>query len=169
MLDRLPQAAQDELQQTLVDIGLDLLAAERRDVPKDTGFLYRNLTAVIDRLRLRVGLIGVAARSKSALRAARRSGNPDPRNYGDAFYGRFVNFGVRAQTVIVRRRKASLKRMRSGQKRLGRARELKETWTMHVNARAAVPFITGQVFLQNRMAQRVADFWSRSLAKAGAR
>jgi len=165
-LDALPVAARGELQELLVDIGLDLLAAERRDVPKDTGNLYRTLTAVIEELRVRVGLIGAAARSRSALRRARKSGNADPRNYGAGFYGRIVNFGRRAQTVVVQRRRRVNGALRSSRGRK-RAEDIAATYTMHVRARAAVPFITGQQFLQNRLAQRVANFWASALARTG--
>lgn len=91
--DFLPEAAKEQMGVEVAIIARDVLGAQRRDVAKDTGLLRGALTiqAQIERLRARVGLLG-----KNGRGAGRRIGN--------AFYGRFVEFGRRAQTVVVTRR-----------------------------------------------------------------
>lgn len=151
LLGAIPDAAREQLAGGIETIASDVLAAQRRDVAKRTGALAAGLSLdlQIDALRARVGLLGTAARSASAKRRALRQGRAVGRNYGDLYYGRFVEYGRREQVVNVRRGSNG------------------RPYRMHVSALVARPFVhvdRPEIDVE----QRLADFWSGVLAKAGA-
>lgn len=108
MFEALPNAAEHELQDMMGRLGRDILAIQRERVARATGALAAGLSSqlLVDEkvLRLKVGLLGVPVTSKSARRRARKSGSGDPANLGAVYYGRFVEFGRMAQTVLRKRR-----------------------------------------------------------------
>lgn len=164
--DRITKAAEEQLGVELGIIGRDLRDIQRADVPEDTGALKSRLSVelVLDQLRVRVGLIGLFKSSASTKRI-----------YGDAFYGRFVQFGVKAQTITVRRKRNISTKSKPGQQllrerkwRRGKAVEkLVKTYSYAMPARKAQPFIFVPK-AQEYAAQRLADFWDQTLSKAGA-
>jgi hypothetical protein len=144
LIDKLPEAARKELGSELPAIGQDILAAQRADVAKQTGALSAGLSVqyLVDQLRLRVGLIDLKG-SRAKL-----------------YYGRFVEYGRKAQVVLARRRRVG-----------GRvvARALAASYTMRVTALAPRPFV--QVVrpdLDTKIANRLANFWSSSIDRAAA-
>ena len=162
MFDRLPDAAREQLGVELAIIGRDILAQQRAAAPKGgTGYLEAGLSLALylDNLRIRVGLLGLKR-------------NRSKRNYTDRYYGRFVEFGRSAQTVLVQRRKRVLVggsnrgilRSSRGRKR---AEDIVATYRLKVKARDPRPFVqlpdAGAI-----AAQRLADFWSGTLNRAGA-
>lgn len=148
LFGRFPQAAEQELGAKLGEIGRDVLAAQQRDVAKRTGFLETGLSIqlLIEQLRVKVGLLGLSKRSKY-------------------FYGRFVEFGRRAQTVLVTRH---LKRTVRGNGRNSKRRVSYEgqPYSLRVRAMAARPFVHVDR-PEIRAEQRLADYWSKVKAAAG--
>lgn len=163
--DRIPEAAREQLAVELGLIGREVLQLQRATVAKDTGALAGalSLAVQVDRLRARIGLIGNAVTSRSALRKQRRTGR-ELRNVGGFFYGIIVEVGRKAQTVIVERRA----RTRAG--RRGRAEQVASTYALRVKAAAPRPYIrtADAPAVQSVVASRLANFWSETLAKAGA-
>lgn len=163
--DTIPDAAREQLGVELAIIGREFRDLQRGAAPADTGALKGALSVwlMLDQLRVRVGLIGMRNR-----RSRKRS-------YGDAFYGRFVEFGRKAQTVLVQRRRRVVADMGDGvQKRILRtsrrrklASDIVTTYSMKVKARAPHPFIFVPK-AQETATQRLANFWSETLARAGA-
>jgi hypothetical protein len=88
MLARLPEAAQEQIGVEMAIIGRDVLAAQKRDVAKATGQLEAGpVAAVADRAAPGEG----------------RACSASPGGRAKLFYGRIVEGGRRAQTVIVQR------------------------------------------------------------------
>lgn len=172
-LHGLPIAAAHELADLIGRVSRDVSAAQQEATPSVTGHLRGGLTVQLltERLRARVGLLGIKGgrRSKAVL--------------GDRYYGRFVNFGRKAQTVLVTRR---LKRRVTGNGRNGTKRRviyegastrlrrrgpnkgtaIGSPYKLRVKARAAREFVHLPA-AQAIAAQRIADFWSRVLPAAG--
>jgi hypothetical protein len=151
LFSRVPDAARAEMAEVLEFAGDDLLAGQRADVPKATGFLASTLAVriLIDELKVRVGLF----------REGRRAGQ------SDNFYGRIIEFGRKFQTVTVQRRRrvGGVLRTRRGRKR---AEDVVAIYSLKVKARAPRPFIfTGRV---GRVEQRLANFFSAVMSRAGA-
>lgn len=174
LFDGLPAAAAHELADLIGRVARDVSAAQQEAAPSDTGHLRGGLTTQLltERLRARVGLLGI-----NGGRAARAA-------LGSRYYGRFVNFGRKAQTVLVTRR---LKRRVTGNGRNGTKRRviyegastqlrrrgpnrgtaIGSPYKMRVKAKAAREFVHLQA-AQAIAAQRIADYWSRVLPAAGA-
>ena len=163
--DSIPKEAEEQLGVELAIIGREYRDQQRAAAPEDTGTLRGALSVwlMLEQLRVRVGLIGT------------RNRRSKKRSYGNAFYGRFVEFGRKAQTVLVQRRRRVLADVGDGvQKRILRtsrgrklAADIAKTYSLKVKARAPHPFI----FIPNAQeiaTQRLADFWSQTLARAGA-
>lgn len=163
--DTIPKAAEEQLGVELAIIGRDMRDMQRAASPHDTGTLRGALSVwlMLDQLRVRVGLIG------------QRNRRSRKRSYGDAFYGRFVEFGRKAQTVIVQRRRRVRAHIGAGEhknilrtsRRRKIAADIVASYSMKVKARAPHPF----VFIPNAQeiaTQRLADFWSNTLARSGA-
>jgi hypothetical protein len=168
MLGRLPEAAREQVGVEMALIGYEVLRAQKRDVDKHTGALAAGLSLQLelDELRVRVGLIGMKARSKSALRAARKSGRAPGESFGDLYYGRFVEFGRKAQTVLVERRKRVDGKLRLGPGRRKRAEDIAKTYSLRIKARAPRPFVHVDR-PEIRAEQRLANFWTEVLGKSG--
>ena len=168
MLDALPVAAKHELADLLGKIGRDVLADQRAHTPSDTGNLRAGLSLQLltNQLKVRVGLLGVAATSKSAQRRAQQAGGGDPRNLGDIYYGRFVEFGRSAQKVVVTRRRAGApKVLRNGRKRL---EDLIKPYVLTVKPMAPRPFVElPDADLDQAVDGRLAAFWDKTLDDAG--
>ena len=168
-IERIPNAAQYEFADMLGKLGRDILAAQRARVPRQTGTLAAGLSAQLEvesYVRLRVGLLGAPATSKSAFRRWQQRGGSEPRNLGDVYYGRFVEFGVSAQTVVVQRRRRvdGQLRTRRGRKRV---EDIVKTYSLRVPQQQARPFVNlPDPELDALPAQRTADFWARTLDRA---
>ena len=164
-LDRLPSAAHEEMAVELAIIGRELSAAQHQDVAKDTGALDQALSfqLVLDRLKVRVGLLrgGRAAGSFNGRQRKAIAGGP--------FYGRFVEFGRKAQTVLVTRRLK--KRTLKGNNRNGNRRRTiyqGKPYKMRVKAMAPRPFVL-QPMLEQVADAHLADFWANVLDRTGVR
>lgn len=178
LLDHLPQAAEDELAVEMAILGREILAAQQADVAKDTGKLSSALTLqlLLDRLKIRVGLIGQAARTFNGGSYKAKTGGP--------FYGRFVEFGRAAQTVVVTRR---IKQRRLiGNNRKGNTRQtiyggaskrlrrrgpnagtpIGSPYKMRVKGKAGRPFVA-QPLLQETASSLLSDFWANALKRLG--
>jgi hypothetical protein len=177
LLTQLPQAARDELADELDRLGDQLLASMKADVPKDTGALASRLSKSFSRraLRLRVGFVGKKAYAPvTSMRLNRRKKKLD-QFVGKQFYGRFVEFGVRAQTVSVQRRRrvsvdtgggkqARILRTESGRKV---ASDVVSTYRMKVKGVGARPFIfTKRTDLRRAVNGRLREIWDGVLSRA---
>lgn len=166
LLGALPAAARHELADEIGRIGRDVLAAQQRDVARDSGELQAGLSLQLltDELRVRVGLLNTRpGRSK-------------------LYYGRFVENGRRAQTVLVTRHlkrkvrgngKTSARRMayeatghRLRKRGPNAGTPVGSAWKMRVRAMGARPYV-----YKDRpeidVAQRLADYWGRTIDRAG--
>lgn len=150
VLGAVPEAAKEELGVELAIIARDALSIQQAAAPSDTGALRAGLSLqlLIQRLTVRIGLIG--------LKGGRAS----------LFYGRIVNFGRRAQTVLVQRRRRVNGQLRSSRRRKVAA-DIAATYPLKVRPRAAVDFIgaPGVAFERDALG-RLAEYWSRVLARA---
>jgi hypothetical protein len=149
LFGNIPKAAHDELVVELNLIGKDILDAQKRDVAKRTGDLEAGLSlqVMIDELRARVGLL-IKGRS-------------------NLFYGRIVEFGRRAQVVLVQRRRRVGGKLRLGPGRRKRAEDVAATYSLRVKALPPRPYV--HVARPELMAEeRLATFWSQVLTNAGA-
>lgn len=167
-VERLPNAARFEFADMLGKLGRDVLAVQRARVARQTGQLAAGLDAqleVEEYVRLRVGLLGKPGTSGSALRRHQQGGG-EPRNLGAIYYGRFVEFGVAEQTVLVHRRRRVNGQLRTyrGRKRV---EDIVKVYAMNVKAQPARPFVNiPDSALDQLIAQRTADFWARALDRA---
>jgi hypothetical protein len=156
LLDAVPEAAREELAVELAIIAReDILPEQRRLVAKDTGHLESGLGIQLDleRLRVRVGLFGIGS--------TRRGSHDDGR-----YYGRFVNFGRKAQTVRVERRRRVKGRLRASRGRK-RAEDIAARYKLRVKAAAARPFIQVPGAEASAL-KRLETFWAAVLARSGA-
>jgi hypothetical protein len=167
LFGRLPNAARDQLGVELAIIGREILAEQRQQVAKDTGALSAGLSLwlMLEQLRVRVGLIGL--RGSSRVSPSKRAKG---RNYGNLFYGRFVEFGRRAQTVLVqRRRRVATRTSNYGILRTSRGRkvtaDIVSTYSLKVKARDPHPYIKVEG-AQDIAAGQLAEFWSRTFGRA---
>lgn len=168
LLGNIPDAAREQLGVEMSIIAREVLAAQQRDVPSDTGALRGGLKidGLLQELRLRIGLIGVTATSKRALRRAQKAGQGPGESFGSRYYGRFVEFGRRAQTVLVQRRRRVDGRLRSRSRRK-LAEDVAATYSLKVKAMAPRPYVHKDR-PEIRAEQRLAEFWAQVLPKAEA-
>ena len=151
----LDDAAREELGVELAIIAREGLQAQQAATPRLTSALASGLSLKLelDKLRARFGLLGL------------KSGR------ARLFYGRFVNFGRRAQTVLVERRRRvnGQLRLEPGRRRK-RASDIVKRYSLRVKARAPVNFIDapGRDF-ERLAAGQLAEFWSRTVDRAGGR
>lgn len=154
-LDRdVPNAAREQLSVEMAIIGREVLAAQRADVAKDTGATEAALTLqlLVEQLKVRIGLI-----KGSSSRGSR-----------NGFVGRLIEFGRKAQTVVVTRR---LKRRVRGNGRYGTKRRViyeGKPYTLRVRAMAPRPFIA-QPELRDAAEQHLSEYWQKVLTRAGGR
>ncbi len=173
LFGQLPDAAEYELGVEMAIIGREILAAQHADVAKLTGALDAALALqlLLDRLKIRVGLLAKGGRG-------RRAGQGGP------FYGRFVEFGRSAQTVVVTRR--IKKRRARGNSKNGNTRRIEyqgastrlrrrgpnkgtpigSPYKLRVRVRQAHPFVA-QPLLQEAADLHLSDYWAKVLALAG--
>jgi hypothetical protein len=149
LIERLAPAARDELGELLNTLGGAIQQEQRALAPERTGKLKLAITwqAVVAKLQLRVGLLN--------------------KSNGDAYYGRFVHFGRKAQTVLVQRRRRVGGNLRTLNRRK-RSEDISATYSLHVRARAASPFVVMDAQTERTVDTALADFWSRALGRAGA-
>jgi hypothetical protein len=169
LFGNIPQAAREQIGVEMARIGYEILAAQRSDVAKATGALEAGLSVQLQlaELRVRVGLIGIKARSRSALRSAQKQRRAPGESYGDLYYGRFVEYGRRGQTVLVQRRRRVAGQLRTqsrGSRK--RAADIASTYSMKVPAMAPRPFVHVDR-PEIRAESRLASFWSTVVAAAG--
>ena len=180
LLRQLPDAAREGIADILDVYGDKQLAAMRADVPVRTGELKRRLSKRFSRktLQLRVGFVGkrdngpisrkVTVRS-NVVRGGRRK-IPDQFSQ-HAFYGRFVEFGRKAQTVRVTRRAKLLRITGNNRSAANRRRNVygAGVYTMRVKAMAARPFVfKKRPGLRGELRERLRTYWDGVLADAGA-
>jgi hypothetical protein len=182
LLDQLPSAAHEELAVELALMARELSAAQHADVAKDTGELDAALTyqLLLSRLKIKVGLLsgGRAGYTFNGRQRKALAGGP--------FYGRFVEGGRAAQTVLVTRR--IKKRKVRGNGRNGTTRRViyktpkrrlrrnsspnrgsfvGDPYKIRVKAQAARPFVA-QPLLVEVAESHLSDFWANALARTGA-
>ena len=173
-----PTASQKEMVVELAIVGRELLGAQHHDVAKDTGELDAALSmhVIADGLKVRIGLLRGArdARTFNGRKYKARSGGP--------FYGRIVEEGRHAQTVLVTRRvkKRRINGNGSTSKRvvtyLGDRKRKRpasspnagtyvgDPYKLRVKARAAHPFIAQPVLMEAAYLH-LADFWANALTR----
>jgi hypothetical protein len=157
LFDTLPKATEQEIKVDLPKIAADVLAAQKQEVPIHTGDLWRGLSIQVlnGGWKIRVGLVGSTSRATGKT------------SYG-LYYGRFVEFGRRGQTVRVQRRRRIAGRLRSsrGHKLAG---DIVASYSMKVPAAAARPFVYSAAAEGAALtgAENLADFWDNVLARAG--
>jgi hypothetical protein len=139
-----------------------MLAAQHAAAPQATGALDAalSLQLVLDRLRVRVGLL-LGGRD-----AKRVNGRSFKARAGGPWYGRIVEFGRRAQTVLVTRHLTVL--AKRGNNRNGDTRRTifaGKPYSLRVKAMAPRPFVRLPL-LEEVATSVVADFWAKTLAKA---
>lgn len=177
LFDRLPTEAHEELLVELGLLGREILQQQQADAPvgeargnRIPGFLRGSLSLALDgqKIAVRVGLI--AGKARKAI---------------DAYYGRFVEFGRSAQTVVVTRR-IKKRRIRGNGRTSARTVEYQGAgrrkrpasspnagtlvgtpYRLRVRARAPHPFVA-QPLLQETAELALADFWSKVLTRTGA-
>lgn len=122
LFDVLPQVVKDQITALLGEASVAILADERSAAaPARTGKLESSLTVqdMASELRARIGLMGAGAKS--------------------AWYGRVINFGRKAQVVIVQRRRiGAAKTLRHRRKRI---EDIGATYALHVTALPARDFV----------------------------
>ncbi|BBC72919.1 hypothetical protein AEB_P2051 [Altererythrobacter sp. B11] len=149
LVERLPEEERGRLGYLLAEFAVEISAAQKSALSSQThgtGYLGQGLDAevMLDQLRMRAGLL--------SLRKGRNS----------RYYGRFVEYGRRAQNVRVIRGTSASKRSATSRRRRAAGRALRKPYTLHVKAMPARPF----VYLPDteaRIDRRLAQFWSEAL------
>ncbi len=180
LFDHLPTAAHEEMAVELGIIARELSAAQHADVPRDTGALDNALTyeLLLDRLKVKVGLL------RGARGARTFNGRTFNGKAGGPFYGRIVENGRSAQTVLVTRR--IKKRRVTGNGRTSKRqvsyatpkRKLRQRsspnagtfvgdpYKLRVKAQAGRPFVA-QPLLVEVAESHLSDFWADALTRLG--
>jgi hypothetical protein len=178
--EAVPTAAEQEMVVELAIVGRELLGAQHHDVAKDTGALDAALSMQVlaNGLKVRVGLLRGARSAKTF------NGRKFKARTGGPFYGRIVEDGRRAQTVLVTRRvkKRRINGNGSTSKRavtyLGAAKRKRpasspnagtyvgDPYKLRVKARAAHPYVA-QPVLMEAAELHLADFWASALTRLG--
>jgi len=157
LFDTLPKATEEEIKNDLPRIGAEVLAAQKSEVPVRTGDLWRGLSTQVlsGGWKIRIGLMGITNK---------RSGKT---SYG-LYYGRFVEFGRRGQTVTVQRRRRVAGRLRSTRGRK-RAEDIVATYSMKVRPEPPRPFVQAPAAEAALLdaGENLADFWDKVLARTG--
>lgn len=151
LLGDIPDAAREQLGVELAILAREGLAAQKAAAPKDTSALSGGLSMQLSlrKLSVQFGLLGL------------RKGR------SNLFYGRIVNSGRAAQTVLVQRRRRVKGFLRTSRGRK-RAEDISSTYTLKVKARAPIPFIDAPgVDFEQLAAGQLAEFWTHLLARAG--
>ena len=145
-LARVPADARAKASELLIEFGLETSAAQKAVVAKDSGHLAAGLEweSLVDELRVRIGLL--------RFRSGRNSRN----------YGRYVNFGRRAQTVRVIRGTSVSKKSFTSRTRRGAGLSLRKPYSLRVRPMAPREFIV-LPGIEERLGRRSAQFWSEVL------
>jgi hypothetical protein len=144
MLRRLPEAMREEMADAMVLAGRDITNAQRADAPVKTGRLRAGISYKVNQktLKLRAGLLGKPINRR-------------------LFYGRIIEFGRKAQTVMVNRR------IEAGSALVNRRRVAHPPYRLRVKARRGRPFIyRRRPELMNMINRRLKQFWTRVLSDA---
>jgi hypothetical protein len=141
LFEALPADAEAAIKEVLPAAADAILAIERGAVPVRTGDLFHGLGVqhLAGGLKVRVGLTATDAGSDASFRKTQRDGQARY-SYANLFYGRVVEFGRHAQTVLVQRRRRVGGRLRSSRGRKIAA-DLAATYTMKVSSTVARPFV----------------------------
>ena len=128
VLGRLPDDARGRLGYLLAAIGMETSAAQKAALAAQTsgtGYLGQGIDAevLLEELRMRSGLL--------ALQQGKRSSR---------YYGRFVEFGRRAQTVRVTRGTTVSTKSASTRRRIKKGLTVRKPYTMRVSAMAPREF-----------------------------
>lgn len=148
LMRKLPDALKANVATEIKLAGEQYLAAAKIDARHKTGALRRGLGMKITAkgLKVRIGIIGKALANR-------------------LFYGRILEFGRKARTVTVHRRVGAGAGGRGFFKRRSGVNRISSTYTMHVRARAAEPFVTKRrPALREAFRERLSDVWAKSLA-----
>jgi hypothetical protein len=142
-LSGLEASTRAKLAELLAEFGVEVSAAQKAAVARATGHLAAGLGVdlLLDRLRVRIGLL--------SLKSGRNS----------RYYGRFVEFGRRAQTVRVIRGTSASKRSASARRKRAAGADLRKPYSLRVKPMAPRPFVN-LPGIDERLARRTADFWS---------
>jgi hypothetical protein len=180
LLRQLPDAAREGMADILDDYGSKLLLAMQRDIPVDTGTLKSRLSKKLSRktLQLKVGFVGKRANGEITRKVTERSNivhggrrKLNDQFVGGQFYGRFVEFGRKAQTVRVTRR-AKLLRITGNNKTAANRRQHiygSGVYSMKVKAMAARPFIfKKRPQLRQELSTKLRTYWDNTLKAAAA-
>ena len=152
MFDRLPQDVRSRVGFMLLELSGELSAAQKSRLAAQTsgtGFLGRGIEAetMLEQLRMRAGLLALTKGRKNS-----------------RFYGRFVEFGRKAQNVrVIRGTSASTKSATSRRRRAG-GQTLRKPYTLRVKAMAPREFIA-LPDVEARVMRRTANFWAEVLAQ----
>lgn len=143
LFESLPVAAAHELGDIFGALGREIVSRQVARAPRDTGALRAALTYqnLIEALRLRAGLLAIGGKN-------------------GPWYGRVIEFGRRAQTVIVKRRRRGA--------RSRRAAQIAATYKLRVRAANERVFIRINDEAAALAEPRLAEFWARTLARAEA-
>lgn len=146
LLGGLPAAARAKLSELLIEFGLEVSTAQKAAVARATGHLAAGLEweSLVDELRVRIGLL--------KFRSGRNS----------RYYGRYVNFGRRAQTVRVIRGTSASTRSATSRRRRKAGLALRKPYALRVRPMAPREFIV-LPGTEERLAKRTAQFWSEVL------
>lgn len=181
LFDQLPTAAHEEMAVELGVIARELSAAQHADVARDTGALDNALSyeLLLDRLKVKVGLL------RGARGASTFNGRSFKGKAGGPFYGRIVEHGRAAQTVLVTRR--IKKRRVVGNGRNGTTRRVilatpkrklrrrsspnagtfvGDPYKLRVKAKEGRPFVA-QPLLVEVAESHLSNFWADALARLG--
>lgn len=147
MFDRLPQDARTRLASLLRDVGDEFASAQKTSLATQTngtGFLGQGIEAevLIEQLRMRSGLLALNRGKKTS-----------------RFYGRFVNFGRKAQNVLVTRGTSGSTNSATSRRRRRDKLSLRKPYILRVRAKAGREFIA-LPDADARIMRRTADFWS---------
>ena len=150
LFDALPEAAKEEVTELLSEVTSEIHNLQEAMAPSKTGATRAALTwqDLLDGLKVRIGLLGMKGRDAP-------------------WYARIIEYGRRAQVVMVQRRKIGSRRngLRNRRKR---AEDIAATYALRVSPLAPRPFVRIDDQADRIVAQRLAEFWSGVFNKAGA-
>lgn len=149
LFDILPQIVKDQITTLLGEASVAILADERAaSAPARTGALQAALTVrdLVGELRARIGLMGPGTKR--------------------AWYGRVINFGRKAQVVIVQRRRiGTAKTLRHRRKRI---EDIGSTYALRVTALPARDFIDfSRPAVDAEITTALNALWPRVINKVG--
>ena len=154
LFERLPQAARARVGNLLLELAGEVSVAQKAQLAaktSGTGFLGRGIEAdvMVGELRAQAGLLAMARRKRSK-----------------RFYGRFVEFGRKAQNVWVTRGTSSSLKSATTRRRRAKGLTVREPYMMKVRGMAPRPFIV-LPDIEDRVLRRAAQFWADVLPAAG--